>query len=289
MKCRTVIVALACVLVTTFALTSTTLAQTPTATTTPSASIPGSSITDWIGVGIQAATLLAIIVGGAWTYRTFVRTRQKYPRATVTHLIQDKQIARDMVLLHLTEIIENRGEVLLPVPFVITRVQQVLPLPRQVIGELREARQASTEKTEIGWPWLHKFERQLTEERCELEPGESQQFHYDIVLGAHIRTVEIYTYVKNIAKPDCEIGWEYTTIYDLKATRRPSMMKRIRTRGRSKMSEHNENPVWIEKQRSPKPEPARIDPSKPNRTPSGGEEKQRGPKPEPKPISPPKK
>lgn len=38
----------------------------------------------------SALTGIAIIVGGFWTYKMFVKKREKYPRASINHCIIEK-------------------------------------------------------------------------------------------------------------------------------------------------------------------------------------------------------
>jgi nitrate reductase gamma subunit len=75
---------------------------------------------------IQALfTILAIIIGGIWSYMLFIKRRQRFPRAIVEHQVFHKTLAKDKILLNLTTIITNTGEVLLELEKCVVRIQQI--------------------------------------------------------------------------------------------------------------------------------------------------------------------
>jgi hypothetical protein len=46
-----------------------------------------------------------------------------------------------------------------------------------------------------------------------IEPGESNQLHYELTLSADIGPLEIYSYFRNPTITDRDVGWRYTSIY----------------------------------------------------------------------------
>lgn len=70
------------------------------------------------------------------------------------------------------------------------------------------------DEAEAPWPLLSEVE--LSGEKDEIEPGESEEFHFDFVIDPEIETVIVYSYVKNQIKRDREIGWNKTSVYDIK-------------------------------------------------------------------------
>lgn len=175
---------------------------------------------DIFGICVAWATSIAIIVAGVWSYLRFVQNRQRYPRAKVEHNISHRSFAQDKVLLHVVVIITNVGEILLSLISLETRIQQVLPPPDQVLDLVGKGRSPVLEgETEINWPAaVDPYELRLKGEMCEVEPGESQEFHHDFVVGAEIRTVAVYTHVMNEKKRARQLGWDATTLYDLPAS-----------------------------------------------------------------------
>jgi len=160
-------------------------------------------------------TVLGIVVGGFWTYMLFVQKRQRYPRAKTTHTITHKPLGHNRILLHVTTDISNPGEVLLRLVSGFTRVQQILPPPPEVVAAMKKG-EDPVRPTDTEYPWPLVGERAWHWEKPhEIEPGESEELHCDFVIADTLRTVEIYTYVKNEAKPNKEIGWNLTTICDL--------------------------------------------------------------------------
>lgn len=170
---------------------------------------------------LQAAlTGAAIIVGAAWSYMLFVRKRQKYPRAALTHDISHRPLGDGFMLLSVRAGITNRGEVLLTIVSTEARVQQVLPPPSGLIDQLKGGEDpVPNDRTEMDWPML---KRKLTTPNVgdfQIEPGETDSIQYDFILGDGAQTVEVYTYIKNKIVRKREIGWGVTTIYDIKPER----------------------------------------------------------------------
>lgn len=175
-----------------------------------------SQIEQMVSIVRDGATVLAIIVGGAWTYKLFVQKRQEYPRASIEHRISHRHIGYEQVLLHVDVAFCNIGDVLIPLIESATIVSQVLPLPTEVRDKI-VARQDPVDepKTGIEWPELRSRENRWEIGDCEIEPGESQGIQRDFVLDADVRSVHVYSYVVNEEKRPEELSWDVTTLYDI--------------------------------------------------------------------------
>ena len=166
---------------------------------------------------VAVATVIAFIVGGMWSYKLFVKKRLKYPRANITHKILHKPIPSGKVLLHVTTVISNTGDVLLSLISGTTRIQQMLPLSQEVLNGISEGKDPVCEQeTEIEWPLLMDRDSDWKEREFEIEPGEEDQIVYDFIIDANVQTVVVYSYLKNVSKGSRDIGWSLTTVYDLK-------------------------------------------------------------------------
>jgi len=180
-------------------------------------SVDLSNLKDITEIVRSFATVAAILVGGVWSYMLFVRTRQRYPRAKIKHEITHRVLSDDKALLHIAVNINNSGDVLLSVVSAQTRIQQVLPTPPEILDSVNQGLDPVQKgKTEIEWPLIGTTRKShWAKGKREIEPGESDELHYDFVLDSRIQTVEVYTYVKNATKRGREIGWSLTTLYDL--------------------------------------------------------------------------
>lgn len=158
-------------------------------------------------------TIIAIIVGGIWTYILFIRNREKYPKADITHKIQKIKRESD-IIVRLTIGIENLGKVKLPIQFGEIRLQQIKP-STSTIAEAVERFQkiGNTEKNEIEWPLLEERGFSFKKDKYELEPTEKENFEFDFVLGLEIEVIQFYTHIENAFKEDK--GWNYTSIHEL--------------------------------------------------------------------------
>ncbi len=161
-------------------------------------------------------TAIGIVVGGVWAYLLFVRKRQKYPRADITHEITHYLITDDKVLLHVTVTVKNVGDVLLQLVSGVMRIQQILPLLPEITKAVHEGRDpVGKEMTEVAWPEIVSRNTLGKPEEIEIEPGENDFIYYDFIIGTDIQTIEVYSYFKNAKKRKRELGWGRTTIYHL--------------------------------------------------------------------------
>ncbi len=165
------------------------------------------------------ATVGAIIVGGIWGYMLFVRRRQAYPRANVVHRISHRELGNDKVLLTVDTVVCNIGEIMLALVSEEMKVQQVLPFPAalRTIGSVQDL--VAPGRREYDWPLLQS--RCLNPEvrkgyKVDIEPGETDQMHYDFLLDSKVEVVKVFSYFRNAKRRDREIGWRLITVYDLR-------------------------------------------------------------------------
>ena len=171
------------------------------------------SVQTAVEIAEAIATILAIAVGGFWSYMLFVKTRQKYPRASLEHRITHRPLDSERQLLVVNVFLHNTGEVLLSLVSNETRVQQVLPQPPDLLGS--DTNPVQEGSTEVEWPLLDSRERNWTAGEFEIEPGEVDQVTYDFIVGSDVETIRVYSYFRNALKVKKQIGWGLTTLYDL--------------------------------------------------------------------------
>jgi hypothetical protein len=175
------------------------------------------SLKDVATVLQAVVTTIAILLGGLWTYFLFVKKRQRFPCANISHQILYKRISEGKALLNVKTVIANSGDVLLCLESGLVRIQQILPIPED-IGSLIEQGQDPVVKnrTEVDWPLIG--DRSFTWEagKCEIEPRENDYFVSDHVIDANVQLVAIYSYFQNTKKRKKAIGWGTTTVYEIK-------------------------------------------------------------------------
>ncbi len=166
---------------------------------------------------IQAiVTTIAIVVGGLWTYFLFVKKRQKFPRASVSHQIFCRTISGEKALLNVKTVISNSGDVLLCLESGVVRVQQILPIPDNIDALIKQDQDpVAGDRTEIDWPLIGTRSFSFEKGKCEIEPGEHDQFVSDHVIDANVQLVAVYSYFKNTRKRRRDIGWSITTVYEI--------------------------------------------------------------------------
>lgn len=161
----------------------------------------------------SVATILAILIGGVWTYILFIKNREKFPKADITHRIEKINRKND-VIVRLTIEIKNLGKVKLPVKSGEVRLQQIKPSTSTVIDAIERFQEnKNAKKREIGWPILEERLFSFEKDEYELEPTEKEHFEFDFILDQEIDVIQFYTHIKNVFKADK--GWNYTSIHEL--------------------------------------------------------------------------
>ena len=190
-----------------------------------------SAATDIFQIFEAAATVIAIIVGGYWTYILFVKRRIDFPRSNIEHRVTHRIISDRKLLLHVDVTISNVGDTLVQLVSGEMRIQQMVPPPEEVLTSLNEDRTPVEDgRTEVDWPLVDSRKITWAEGQFEIEPGERDEVPYDFFVDTDIETVEVYSYFQNARKVGRDIGWGHTTIYDLKSPGLPtqSQMEEVR-------------------------------------------------------------
>jgi len=219
-----------------------------------------SQIKDFIEIAKHIAEGVALFIGAVWTYMLFVRQRQKYPRANLSHSIKQSRLSDGRILLQIDVMLANAGQVLLNVIYGILRIQFVSPSSGVINGD--NCGPFPSEGREF--PWLSREkEYEFGKGECEVEPGEINQFHYDVLLPKGTTTIKVYSYYKNAAKYRREIGWNLTTVHDLPNSAgliHPDLqggtIMKPQERSKEEMSIQIPGPApELKKQEGPKPKP----------------------------------
>jgi hypothetical protein len=173
------------------------------------------SIKDWADVAESAATIVAMLVAGWWTYRLFIKNRAAYPRASIS--IETFVLASDTPnrILRVEIAVINDGQVLLPLESLECRLLQITPLVGAVSDRLNEGGPLvlPSEQT-VQWPMIDNREWKYAAKTAEVEPGESQTFCSDFLVDQEVSLVEVYCHLSNTSKKS-RMGWTRTVFVDL--------------------------------------------------------------------------
>jgi hypothetical protein len=173
---------------------------------------------DYADASASTLTAVGLVIAGVWTYMLFVRKRQRFPRANVEHRLADWPVEGQR-LLRVVVCVKNVGEVIVRIRAITAAVMQLLPSPPDVASAVSEGRDPVEQGTsEVLWDTLGQRRCDFTENGCEVEPDETDEFIFDFIIPQHVTKVQIYTHVENIVKSKKNIGWNSTTVYDMGGT-----------------------------------------------------------------------
>jgi len=159
-----------------------------------------------IGIIQAALTSIAIVIGGIWTYRQFIRNRQKYSKLSINHLVYSSSINKAYRLIRVTLNLKNHSQIKIKLCDITLRLLQVDPWPDEIIDKALMPNETSFE-----WPLIE--ERIVSAEQNVIEPNEDDNLYFDFIVGTGIKKVIIYSHIKNKKQP--EIGWNLETLINL--------------------------------------------------------------------------
>lgn len=169
------------------------------------------------GSAATASTLTAIslIAAAIGSYILFIRDRQRFPRANVTHRLFDWP-AGDMRMVRGVVRVENVGTVMIEVGNIRGVLTQILPLPDDVASAVASGVDpVDKESTEVLWDTLGDRFKDFRKDACEIEPNEPEEFFFDFVIPLNVTKIQFYTHVQNARKWKRNVGWNTTTVYDI--------------------------------------------------------------------------
>jgi hypothetical protein len=178
-------------------------------------------------------TIVAIVVGGLWTYNVFVKERKQYPHANIEQKISHLALPQRNHLLRVGVELTNTGTARLLSGKSIIRVQQVLPMPGcpgQGPCAAIEVKAAlvgtGRQNNEFSWPLLAERE-QVFEPPLDIEPGEKELVEYEFALPADIEVVRVYSYFRNDKKTSGrnETGWTVSSHFDFRRSENKGALK----------------------------------------------------------------
>ena len=112
----------------------------------------------WLDRLQSLVTIVAIIVGGYWTYRLFVMKRELRAHLNINSAVVSKIISPGVVLIHLSMSVQNTGEGLVTLGDADIRVQQVSPLAHSLQKSLNEGKQLVPKGQNIvPWPLVCRY------------------------------------------------------------------------------------------------------------------------------------
>jgi len=170
-------------------------------------------------VAANAVTIIGVLVGGYWTYRTFIRERTKWPKATVELAMSHRKLNAEKTLLHVKVKIHNAGRGLMRLNRIRVDVAQVKPMPDETEKKLVAGCLKPKDDSVADWKVLEEGEFHWGAPgqgaQPELEPGENDEFGSDFFIASAVETVYIYVYIENEARKKNKLGWCVTSYYDL--------------------------------------------------------------------------
>jgi hypothetical protein len=175
----------------------------------------------------SAVTIGAILIGGLWTYNLFVQQRQKYAHLKIEHKVTHLSLPDHRILLMVEVTHTNVGSVKVSLASADVRVYNLQPqeLTDEAITQINQGKLSDTPEPNTLWQIVaHPTTSQKDD--FVVEPGESDQIHYEFVLSDDVGPLVVYTYFKNPTIKHRDIGWVTRSIYDPRKRPEPTIIPR---------------------------------------------------------------
>jgi hypothetical protein len=154
----------------------------------------------------------ALILGGFWAWKGFIRNRIRFPSATLEHIVS-KWSDEDKTFVHVKVRVTNTGNILIKLSKGKTWLEKLTPLPSKVRTRVRAGTPIPKGGREVEWSLIAKHEL-TAKDHIQIEPKESDELNFDFVIDKRISRILVYTHLENEAKGlRKKIGWNLTSIY----------------------------------------------------------------------------
>jgi len=207
---------------------------------------------DFAEIAQALVTCAAIVVGGAWTWKLYVRQRLSHARAGLDLGIYHVILPDGKWLIHASLRIANTGNVMLRLKKAELRLRQVVPIPEELEDVVRgECDPVPKGDTEIKWPAIVNREWTWEEGQFEIEPGENDSIHADLVLDSKVQVIQFYSFVGNPTKKRPDLGWTDTQMHELGSNEKGKLMNDREDSKKQDPAETNERQERMQKQQQP--------------------------------------
>ncbi len=173
---------------------------------------------DLINIVQSAVTITAIVAGGLFAIFKLQLFRDLQPHLTITQEVAHRYIGDSYVHIAVTSTLNNTSRVKVELRKGLYRAQQILPISDEDVERLYAQVFALRERTDFQWPTIEEINRIWNENELVVEPGESHQETWEVVVSSEVKSVLMYAYFYNPrGHPDSKAaeGWVATTIHDM--------------------------------------------------------------------------
>lgn len=168
--------------------------------------------------------VIAILAGGWWSYRLFIKNRLDYPVAEITHQISNHDIDSKFQYISVLVTMKNISKVLIELDFCQILVQQMFPLQIDILEMLQKADPEqirlgiaadlfSPRDKQITWREIGYRDYEWEKGIINLEPGQTDVFQYEFIVKKETEIIRVISYFHNKKITSTNVGWRTPTIY----------------------------------------------------------------------------
>ncbi len=156
---------------------------------------------DAFAVAWQIAAILGLLIGGGWTLRRAIKTRQHYPSANVDLEVQREVRTPHGAFLRVVLKISNVGKVILRVGAIEVWIQQVTPSDPARLIELKKMpvllkSKEYTPTAEGPWRVINEHRIEYRRSQLMIEPKETDEIVVEMFCGEYSELLLVYAHIE---------------------------------------------------------------------------------------------
>ena len=165
-------------------------------------------------------TIVAIIIGGLWTYNMFIMHRESFPKADISYDIEEVKLSDEYILIQVYIRVKNTGNTVLRLLEGNVRLLDISFPHRKIETEINDLKEneARTDP-DFSWRTIQYVMMKWDKGMIEIEPGSTDQLDFEFIIKPKYKVIKIYSWFTNLEKKVVNrwIGWRGSEIYKIKS------------------------------------------------------------------------
>lgn len=164
--------------------------------------------------------IIAIVIGGLWTYKLFILHREAYPKANISYHIEERKLSAEYNYIQIIVKIENSGNTVLRILKGEVRICDISFPNNTIEKQLKEYDKIMyfDERT-FKWRCFQIIKMKWEKGEIEIEPKEADELDFEFIVPSKYKVIKIFSWFTNMEKNVGEryIGWSASKLYNIKS------------------------------------------------------------------------
>jgi hypothetical protein len=161
----------------------------------------------------DATQVVAVLIGGYWTYRLFVKQRLGYERVDVSQDVDCWPLSSHLRLVRVAVTIKNVGTVVHKPQRLMITLSRVVPAEVDLVEKAENGGVPyAAHPVHSNWTELRSFTHDMSVDEFSLEPAETERYPFDFTIPGYVQVVQVHSELWSGTGRD-EQYWDETTLH----------------------------------------------------------------------------